>query len=134
MAERVFICIRLKPRATEPEEAKKEFAENLRRAKVVARYAVLQGYDPEATTIYYTQFLDDFSKEERQIGVRLGRERIAACQRMWIIDREDGMSEGMLGDGAKAQELGLLVEDKRFADIQRQLDAYDEDRRKRSAR
>lgn len=125
MAERVFICLRLKPRATEPEEAKKEFAENLRRAKVIARYAVLRGYDPEATTIYYTQLLNDFSKVERKIGVNLGRERIAACQRMWVIDREDGMSEGMQGDEAKAKELGLVIEDKSFKEIVSWLDEYD---------
>ena len=134
MTERVFICIRLKPRATDPEEAKKEFAENLQKAKVVARFAVLKGYDPEATTIYYTQFLDDFSQEERMIGVRLGRERIAACQRMWVIDREEGLSEGMLGDEAKAKELGMPIEDYRFEDIQRRIWNYDYHKNKVSAR
>ena len=125
MAERVFVCIRLKPRATEPEKAKAEFAENLRRAKMVARYAVLKGFDPEATTIYYTQLLNDFSKVERRIGVALGRERIAACQRMWVIDREDGMSEGMLGDEAKAKERGIKIEDKNFKEIETWLAEYD---------
>lgn len=125
MAKRVFICIRLKPRATEAETTKKEFTENLHRAKIVARYAALRGYDPEATTIYYTQFLNDFSKKERQIGVHLGRERINVCERMWVVDRKDGMSEGMQGDEAKAKELGIPIEEKSFREIKRWLDDYD---------
>ena len=128
MAERIFICIRLKPRTTEQEKAKKEFTENLERARAVARYAVLQGYDPEATTIYYTQLLNDFSMVERQIGVNLGRERIAACQRMWVIDRTEGMSEGMLGDEARAKELGITIEDKSFKEITSWLAEYDRTR------
>lgn len=125
MAERVFICIRLKPRSTDPEEAKREFAENLRRAKVVARFAALKGYDPEATTIYYTQFLNDFSEEERNICVRLGRERITSCQRMWVIDRHEGMSKGMSGDELKAKELGIPIDDWRFDIVEARLLEYD---------
>lgn len=109
MTERVFIAIPLKPLAQDPKEAKKEFLENMERAKIVARYAALNGYNPVATTIYYTQFLDDFSKEERSLGQKLGRELLELCDWIWVIARPDHqiISEGMRTDIEHAEKFGL---------------------------
>lgn len=109
MAERVFIAIPLKPIAQDPKKAKKEFLENIERARVIARYAALNGYNPVATTIYYTQFLDDFSKEERVLGQKLGRELLEICDWIWIIARPDHqmISEGMRDDIEYAEKLGI---------------------------
>ena len=129
-AERVFICIRLKPQDGIPkEEQMKQFQENLNRAKRVARYAVLHGFDPEATTIYYTQFLDDFSTEERRIGVQLGRERIRLCQRLWWI-KNDGdyplyAASGKYGDRKFAEECGAIIETKDYREIEKWLQEFD---------
>src|SRR3989338_8762489 len=70
---KVFICIRLRPKSIEPEKAAIEFKENIERARIVARYAVLNGYDPEATTIYFTQFLNDSFVKERNLGMKIGK-------------------------------------------------------------
>lgn len=128
--ERVFICIRLKPDKTKPPETQKaEFEENLRRAKVVARYAALAGFDPEATTIYYTQFLNDFSEEERQIGIQLGRERLLSCQRLWWINNdgpEDApVSQGKIGDRKAAEEHGIPIEERDYNQIENWIKEYD---------
>lgn len=107
--ERVFICMPLKPMAQGHEEAKKEFLENIERAKIVARWAVLHGYNPIATTAYYTQFLDDFSKDERLLDQKLRRELLETCQWIWIIPRPDQqtISEEMRADIEHADKYGL---------------------------
>ncbi|MBI2637744.1 MAG: hypothetical protein HYW88_02480 [Candidatus Sungbacteria bacterium] len=43
--ERVFICILLKPRSSDPKEAEKEFEANWKRSFAIMRWAALTGCD-----------------------------------------------------------------------------------------
>lgn len=123
---KVFICIRLRPKSKWPIVAGFEFRQNLRRAKIVARYAVLNGYDPEATTIYFTQFLSDFSKIERNLGIKIGQVRLTRCNVLWnILDKGESPSSGMVSDMKIAEENGVPIENKDFSEIKACVKNYD---------
>lgn len=126
---KVFICIRLRPKSQEPERAKAEFEENLERAKIVARYAVLNGYDPEATTIYFTQFLNDSLAEERELGMKIGQSRLVNCDRLWAVldfDKDETPSFGMSSDMKIALGNGIPIEYKDFSKINTWVKNYDQ--------
>ena len=77
-------------------KTKKQFEKNLKRYRAFARMAILQGYDAEATGPYYCMLLNDFSQEERELGMKLGIARLLRCQQIWLLENEDGsLSEGM---------------------------------------
>ncbi len=123
---KVFICIRLKPKSDDRREAKKEFEENLKRARIVARYAVLNGYNPEATTIYFTQFLDDFSPTERNLGIKIGQERLLNCNELWcVLDFREMPSSGMANDMVFAEINDIPIVHKDFSEISNWVKNYD---------
>ncbi len=122
---KVFICIRLRPKSQEPEKAKREFEDNLNRAKIAARYAVLNGYDPEATTIYFTQFLNDFSAKKRELGMKIGQARLALCNEIWDIrDADEKLSTGMTSDLKFANDNNIIVKRFDFAIIKTWVENY----------
>lgn len=126
---KVFICIRLRPKSQEPERAVAEFEENLKRARIAARYAVLRGYDPEATTIYFTQFLNDSLLQERKLGMQIGQVRLMNCNKLWtILDLGKGEtpSSGMSSDMKTALENGIPIEYKDFSKIKAWVENYDQ--------
>lgn len=125
---KVFICIRLRPRSSEPEKAIAEFEENLKRARIAARYAVLKGYDPKATTIYFTQFLNDSLIEKRELGMKIGQVRLTNCDRLWAIlnlDEDEAPSSGMLSDMKTAMDNAIPIEYKDFSKIKAWVENYD---------
>ncbi|OGF63488.1 hypothetical protein A2926_01775 [Candidatus Giovannonibacteria bacterium RIFCSPLOWO2_01_FULL_44_40] len=99
---KVFIASRIGAKT------KKQFEKNLNRMKAFARFALLQGYEPEATGIYYCQFMNDFDQKEREWGIERGQERLKECKEIWVL--EDGMafSEGVTRDRKIARENDLL--------------------------
>lgn len=119
MREKIFICSRIGAKT------KKQFNLNIKNTKKYARALALVGYDPEATSIYYCSFLDDFKPEERMLGQHLGRERLLKCDRMIVIDDGDKYSEGMLGDIKVAQENNIRIEYIRKEDILKYLNEND---------
>lgn len=122
---KVFICIRLRPKSQEPEKAKREFENNLNRAKIAARYAVLNGYDPEATTIYFTQFLDDSLIKERELGMKVGQVRLTLCDEIWDIrDVDEKPSSGMASDLKFASDNNIVVKGFDFAMIKTWIEDY----------
>ena len=123
---KVFICIRLRPKSQEPKKAAAEFEENLERARIAARYAVLNGYDPEATTIYFTQFLNDSLAKERKVGMEIGRVRLINCNKLWaILDEGETPSSGMISDMKMAEENGIPIEYKNFSEIKTWVENHD---------
>lgn len=123
---KVFICIRLRPKSQEPEKAATEFEENIRRARIVARYAALNDYEPEATTLYFTQFLNDSSVKERKLGMKIGQERLIRCNKLWtILDKDEAPSSGMISDMKIAKENGVPIEHKNFSEIEAWVKNYD---------
>lgn len=123
---KVFICIRLRPKSQEPEKAAVEFEKNLERAKVAARYAILNGYDPEATTIYFTQFLNDSVTLERELGMKIGQSRLAKCDEIWDIrDIDEKHSSGMTSDLKFASDNNIIVKEFDFEAIKTWIKNYD---------
>lgn len=123
---KVFICIRLRPKSKNLVRAKWEFKHNIKRAKIAARYATLNGYDPEATTIYFTQFLNDFSVKERELGMKIGQVRLINCNKLWaILDESEALSSGMVSDMKMAEENGIPIEYKDFSEIMAWVKNYD---------
>lgn len=122
---KVFICIRLRPKSLNPKKARREFRDNIKRAKIAARYAVLKGYDPEATTIYFTQFLNDAIIEERKLGMRIGQARLNHCNELWVVtDHFESPSSGMNSDIKTAKEKGIIIKFKNFAAIKAWVENY----------
>jgi len=123
---KVFICIRLKPKSKNPVKAWFEFRNNLRRVRTAARYAVLHGYDPEATIIYYTQFLDAFSHFERDLGRKLGQFRLYNCSELWDIrDEGEEPSDGMKNDIEFAKVNDIKIKSFNFSEIKDWVKNYD---------
>lgn len=124
---KVFICIRLRPKSQEPEGAAVEFEENLKRARIAARYAALKGYDPKATTIYFTQFLNDSLAKERELGMKIGQSRLALCDEIWDIrDVDEKPSTGMASDLKFAKDNKIPVKLFDFAMIKVLVEIYNE--------
>lgn len=120
--KRIFICIRLRPNKDKPKEIQEqEFKENLNKARHVAKYAVLNGYHPEATTLYFTQFLNDFDEIERRLGMELGHERLLSCRELWWIenDGDEPLPEtsGKWADKKFAEENNIPVVYKDYKEI-----------------
>ena len=124
---KVFICIRLRPKINDKSKAIAEFMENIKRARIAARYAVLNGYDPEATTIYFTQFLDDSMIKERELGMKIGQSRLISCDKLRVVlDLDEGEmpSSEMSSDMATALENGIPIEYKDLSKIKTWVENY----------
>lgn len=89
-------------------KTKKQFEKNLNRMRAFARFALLQGYEPEATGIYYCQFMDDFNPKEREWGIKRGHARLKECKEIWVLEDGLAFSEGVTRDRAIAKENDIL--------------------------
>lgn len=89
-------------------KTKKQFEKNLNRMRAFARFALLQGYEPEATGIYYCQFMDDFNPKEREWGVERGHERLKECKEILVLEDGLAFSEGVTRDRKIARENDIL--------------------------
>lgn len=89
-------------------KTKKRFEKNLNRMRAFARFALLQGYEPEATGIYYCQFMDDFNPKEREWGIESGHARLQECKEIWVLEDGLAFSEGVTRDRKIARENNIL--------------------------
>jgi len=78
---------------------------NTERAQGHARFAFSQGYYPCAPHLYFPQFLDDNDPVQRNLGLSYALEWLAKCEEIWVFG--DKISEGMKGEIAEAQRLGI---------------------------
>jgi len=83
---------------------------NIQKAISYSRYVYSQGGIPMTPHVIFTTFLDDNVPEERAAGMQMGIELLANCDELWAFG--DEVSEGMAGEIATAEALGLEV--KRF--------------------
>lgn len=81
--KRVFIC--------SPYKGKIE--ENVKKAREFCRYAWQLGKAPIAPHLYFPQFLNDNSEEERQMGLEVSKELLLKCSELWVFG--DCISDGM---------------------------------------
>lgn len=85
---------------------------NIQKATGYSRYIYSQGGIPLAPHLIFTTFLDEAIIEERTAGMEMGLELLIKCDELWVFG--DKISEGMAGEIAAAEDLGLRV--KRFND------------------
>jgi len=83
---------------------------NARRAIKYAECAVRAGYMPLAPHIYFTRFLRDSVKDERELGLALGIAWLRECSEVWVFGLENP-SEGMQAEIAEARAIGIPVRD-----------------------
>ena len=81
---------------------------NISYAQEIGRELVLQGESVIIPHLYYTNFLDDDVKEERELGLKSALELLKICEYVFVADRY-GISEGMKGEIAEARRLGVDV-------------------------
>ncbi len=96
--KKVFICSALRG----------DLRENIARANEYCRWAMLtHGALPIAPHVYFTQFLDDSSQAERELGINAGLELLTGCSELWYFG--DRVTQGMVREINMAKSLGLPV-------------------------
>jgi hypothetical protein len=74
---------------------------NILRAQGYCRKAVAEGHVPYAPHLYFPQFLDDKTPQERERGMKLGLSWLSYCDEMWVFGE---LSPGMQTEIAYAAE------------------------------
>ena len=120
--KKVFICSPFKGIGDTPEARAKDHDRNLLLARQVCRFAVFKGYTARAPHLYYPQFLDDESPDERELGSLLGLLDLAECDELWIFGNR--ISPGMEREIQYAEKNGIpirifkvLTTEQRIADV-----------------
>ena len=105
----VYVCSPY--RVTDAKNGTPEYDEklkaNIKRAKCACRLLSMFGYVPVAPHLYFTQFLDDATPEERELGMLLGAEMLCKCDELWTFG--DKITEGMQREIAQAKASGIKV-------------------------
>lgn len=97
--EKIYVCSPL--RGNEKE--------NIKRAEEYCRKIVLKlNAIPICPHIYFTRFLNDNSKIERELGLDLGQRLLKDCDRVFVFD-DYGISEGMKKEIEVAESLNIPV-------------------------
>ena len=75
-------------------------------------YTVLMGLGliPIAPHIYFTQFLDDKSERQREIGMAAGLKLLELCDEVWVVGI-DNPSAGMKAEIEFAKRIEIPVRD-----------------------
>ena len=85
-----------------------DMEKNMEKAKDYCAYAASCGVIPLAPHTIFTQYLDDAEPEQREQGLRMGRELLKRCDELWIMG--DTISQGMQEEInlAKSRHLPVL--------------------------
>ena len=86
-------------------EGQQEF--NIAVAQYYARQTVFEGKLPIVSHIYFTQFLDDFDKEERKRGLDLGIRALHGCDEYLLVIVDGIVSEGMRAEIDEVSKLKM---------------------------
>lgn len=105
--KKIFVCSPYRPLAETEESRKAELESNLHRAKTACRILTTLGFMPLAPHLYFTTFLEDEVKRERENGIRLGLQWLEEADEVWVFG--DTISEGMAVEIARAKELDKPV-------------------------
>ena len=68
---------------------------NRRVARYFCRKVILEGKQPIAPHLYYTQFLDDGDERERRIGTQIGIKELREADEFLLILIDGKISKGM---------------------------------------
>lgn len=79
---------------------------NRKVARYFCRKVVLEGKQPIAPHLYYTQFLDDGDERERRIGTQMGIKELREADEFLLILIDGKISEGMYAEIREATKEG----------------------------
>ena len=82
---------------------------NVKRANAHCRFVVANQAIPFAPHAFFTGFLNDDIKEEREIGMFLGKEMLRKCNALWAFCDNGEPSKGMQEEIELAKELDIPV-------------------------
>lgn len=85
---KIFICSRFAGNSAE------DMNRNIAIAKELCKTAIKLGYTPFAPHLFYPQFLDESSPEDRELGIKCGLVWMRECDQVWAYMPE-GVSTGM---------------------------------------
>lgn len=88
-----------------------DYERNVENAQSFCRLVMKYGPDnviPLAPHLYFTRFLDDTVKEERELGMAAGIALLDKCEELWAFGLENP-SEGMMREIEHAKERGIPV-------------------------
>lgn len=105
--KKIFVCSPYRPTAEGPKCQKSQLEANIYRAKTACRILSTLGFLPLAPHLYFTQFLKDEEKKERETGMKLGLRWLEEADELWVFG--DTVSEGMAAEIQKANELNTPV-------------------------
>ena len=74
---------------------------NVQKARRYCRFAVDKGYIPIAPHLLFTQFLNDDSPKERQLGIFFGNAVMSKCSEVWVFGEHS--SNGMEAEIKRAK-------------------------------
>jgi len=103
----VFICSPYASTAKEPEKRKAETEQNRRQARAACKLAVKKGAVPYAPHLYFTQFLNDDTSDEREMGMTVGLMWLLNCDEVWVIGGR--ITKGMQSEILFAEENDIPV-------------------------
>lgn len=89
--KKIFVCSPYRPLSETEESRKSELASNIHRAKTACRILTTLGFMPMAPHLYFTTFLKDEEKRERENGIRLGLRWLEEADEVWVFG--DAISE-----------------------------------------
>ncbi|NCC61451.1 MAG: hypothetical protein EOM12_11030, partial [Verrucomicrobiae bacterium] len=98
--KKIFVCSPYRPLSETEESRKSELETNIFRAKTACRILTTLGFMPLAPHLYFTTFLKDEEKRERENGIRLGLQWLEEADEVWVFG--DTISEGMAVEISKA--------------------------------
>ena len=105
--KKVFVCSPFRPLSNYPQTREAEKEDNLRRARQGCRMVSDLGCIPIAPHLYFPQFLDDGTEEERAIGIEMGLALLEKCDELWLFGNR--ITEGMKREITIAKELDIPI-------------------------
>jgi len=82
--------------------------EHIKYAKMLSRKYVYAGYAVITPHLYYTNFLEDDNRFDREVGLKSAKGLIRVCDFM-VVGNSLGISEGMKGEIEEAKRLGIDI-------------------------
>ena len=80
---------------------------NQEKARSYCRFAVDSGYIPIAPHIYFTQFMNDDSRKERDLALFMDIVLLSKCAELWVFGNK--VTSGMSIEIAKAKRKGQTI-------------------------
>lgn len=85
-------------------------SDNEHLARSACRHAVQSGFNPYASHLFYTQFLNDNIQEERLAGIEFGIDWGGFADEVWMCLRPgEEMSRGMAFGFSRYSDIGLPI-------------------------